>query len=56
MEEQKPDCVLFTAKADFISLMTKSGRRINFSVTYIGNEEMEPRYIGKPGIAETHQL
>jgi hypothetical protein len=56
MEEQKPNCVLFTAKADFISLMTKRGRSVNLSVTSIRNEEMERRYIGKPGLAESHQL
>jgi len=56
MEEQKPNCVLVTTKVGFISLMMKSGRRIKFSVTFIRNEEMEWRYIGKPGLAESHQL
>jgi hypothetical protein len=56
MEEQNPKCVLFTVKTDFISVMMKSGRRINFRATFIGNEEMEWRYIGQPGLAESHQL
>jgi len=47
---------LYGKGADFISLMTKSGRRINFSIRFIRNEEMEWRYIGKPGLAESHQL
>jgi hypothetical protein len=49
MEEEKPSCVIFTAKAEFTSLITNS-------VNIHRSEEMGRRYIGKPGLAESHQL